>query len=334
MTVPDPIHGGTWVTGVAQCFERAGFAAVEGPVSTIPEREQGWDESDIFAELDRVMRENARVTLDKPSFNVHLLALSRTDRGRLMGLMFDAADCLPRQGAAVFVKTIESLVPPGRVDRKIIETAVHELGHTLNLVHRFDRNVRQSSSRSFMNYDWRYRGGAGKGGLGDPAQRADRFWADFDYSFDDDERIFLRHAPSWQVVPGGAPFGTVPYWDRLDRPAVPSGPNRPWNGLRLWLTPPVAAEKFEFGQPVFLEVSLLNSSDRPIAVPRHALDIKAGLLDLLIRPWTPEEINPVERLAVAKPFVPMVRRCFDIGPAAALGWQLLPPFNEQLPYQP
>jgi hypothetical protein len=321
VALSEPVIDGHPFVGVRECLGRAGFTVQNiGSPSVIPKEEGGWAESDIFATLDRLMRGTAQATLDAPAFEIHLLALSRTDRGRLLGLMFDAADCLPRQGAAVFVDTIRDLGPQDRADRKIIETAVHEIGHALNLVHRFDRAVRRSDSTSFMNYDWRYRGGDSSALIGDPASQAAMFWSDFKYKFDDDELRHLRHAARPEIVPGGAPFGSVAYWTPTGHVGDIAPPNPPWDDLRLWLTPPKAGTTFAFGQPVFLTVSLMNVGSASIPVARHALDVKAGQLELLIRPWTPAEIPTRQRLAESKPFVPIMRRCFDMGPSEPRGW--------------
>jgi hypothetical protein len=65
--------------------------------------------------------------------------------------------------------------------RKLIQTTVHELGHALNLAHRFERPVGRADSISFMNYDWKNLGG----------MNADRFWREFDFTYpktDEEER--------------------------------------------------------------------------------------------------------------------------------------------------
>lgn len=309
------------VITVQECLRRAGFATRPiGSATAIPAKPGGWQESDIFAQLTEVMKNAAQAPLDETGFGIHLLRLSRTDRGRLMGIMFDL-DSQARQGAAVFVDTIRGLGPEEQTDRKIIQTAVHEIGHAFNLVHRFDPDVRRSTSTSFMNYDWRYRGGDLTEEDSGPAQQAAAYWGVFDDTFDSDELQFLRHGPWPQIVPGGAPFGSATYWATSTAGDVPTGRNAPWSHLRLWFTPPAAGTTVDFGQPIFVEVSLSNSGQSPVQVPRHALDIKAGQLQLLIRPWTQDEVPHQERLANSRPFVPMMRRCFDIGPSLPAEWK-------------
>jgi hypothetical protein len=159
---------------------------------------EGWSEKD----LEALMFEAAQSPLDRPEFAVHLLWLSKSNRPGLLGVMFDIGDDLPRQGLAVFADEISNNVAPDALPRKLIQTAVHEIGHALNLAHRFEREVGRADSTSFMNYDWRYAGGG----------RTTAFWQNFAYQFDPDEIAFLRHAPLPQIVPGGAPFRSVRYW--------------------------------------------------------------------------------------------------------------------------
>ena len=132
------------------------------------------------------MTQNAEASLATPSWDLHLLMLDTSTRDGLLGIMFDSGDVLPRQGAAMFVGEIRQNVSPPEQNRKIIQTAAHELGHALNLAHRFERQVGRANSTSFMNYDWRYLGGGHR----------DEFWRNFAYAFDDDDELeFLRHAP-------------------------------------------------------------------------------------------------------------------------------------------
>lgn len=284
-----------------ECLRRAGFAVHEvGQRTTIPAREGGWNTSDIFSELNQVMRSTAQTSLGKPAWEVHLMLLSHTKRDGLFGLMFDPVDGLPRQGAAVFVDEIRKRVPQKEeANRQIIQTVVHEMGHALNLAHRFGPQVRRSNSKSFMNYDWRYLGG----------QHAKKYWEDFDYMFDEDELEHLRHGPRAQIIPGGSRFGSARYWSTKELTQEEGY----WNDLHLWLTPPIAGTTFAFGQPVLLEVSLLNASCHPVHVPRHVLDIKAGQLDVLIRRCTPAQASIGDALATATHFDPVMHRCFDTG---------------------
>ena len=71
-------------------------------------------------------------------------------------------------------------------------TAVHEMGHSFNLAHSWQKALGQPwiplsnepEARSYMNYPFRVDGGQSS------------FFADFEYRFSDSELLFMRHAPA------------------------------------------------------------------------------------------------------------------------------------------
>jgi len=297
--------GGAQVT-FRECLRQAGLEVGDvGEISRIPPRIEGWrwDDSNVFSVLNDLMRSTSQAGIAGPAWQVHLLNLSHSTRDGVFGIMFDLADSLPRQGCAVFVEEIRGRVPEADQDRKIIQTTVHELGHTLNLAHRFERLLGRADSTSFMNYDWRYRGGG----------RADEFWQRFDYSFDLDELAFLRHAPRSAVMPGTAPFHSVNYWGAApeDHDAADVAPPAP-SGFVLSLQAPASGRRFAFGQPIYLQVTLRNNGQQPITLPDNTLDIKSGALEILVQKYT-GEARP--QLGDAESFVPMMQRCVDLTPA-------------------
>ncbi len=272
-----------------------------------------WSASDVFTALNNQLRAAAQSPLTSPVWELHLLLLSKSSRDGLLGMMFDFADDLPRQGAAVFVEAVHDSCPDKKDSpTRILATAVHELGHCLNLTHRFTRDVGRADSLSFMNYDWVYRGG----------RHADQYWRDRRdplsedpgpnaprrRTFDDDELEFLRHGPRFEVIPGGAPFGSARYWITADGGSADL-PVHPDPGLHLWLTPPVTGTRFNYLDPVFLQVSLRNKGGSARRMPRYALDTKAGLLDIVIR----RRAAPGRGAASdGDLFVPFMRRCFSV----------------------
>jgi hypothetical protein len=276
-------------------FHNAGIAVTSvGNVSELPKPPaEGWSEKD----LEELMFNAAQAPFEHPEFAVHLLWLSKSNRPGLLGVMFDTSDDLPRQGLAVFANEIADYVPADVLPRKLIQTAVHEIGHALNLAHRFEREVGRADSTSFMNYDWRYAGG----------NKAETFWQKFAYTFDEDELMFLRHAPYRQTVPGGAPFHSVRYWSDGNGGYSPYLPEQPLPGYKLDLFGPPQLV-FEFGQPVLLGIRLTNQTGRKINVPTSILDPKAGLVEVLIRKVLPGR-TPV---GAPESFVPITTRCFDI----------------------
>jgi hypothetical protein len=280
----------------ASCLQDAGLDVIEaGRASEIPAMDRGWG----TAELHTLMQDFAQASLAVSAWELHLLLLSKSTREGLLGVMFDTTAVLPRQGAAVFAEEIRSI--QGILhDRKLIQTIVHELGHALNLAHRFERVVGRADSLSHMNYDWRYRGGNAR----------DEFWANYRFQFDDDEKSLLRGGPRSAVIPGGAAFHSVNYWAEGTGGYSPYVPEVPLPGFRLEVHPPADGQVFAFGQPVFLEVELINETGQPLELPPVLLDPKSGLLEILIR----RRIDSSPPLIGAKEFVPILQRCFDVDP--------------------
>ena len=279
---------------VEEALLAAGFETyTTGITDRIPNPGQGWD----MSQLHTLMSDLAQASLLARAWELHLLLLSRSDRPGLLGVMFDSSDTLPRQGAAVFAGEIRAIQGIDH-ERKLIQTTVHELGHGLNLAHRFERVVGRADSTSFMNYDWRYRGGP----------RESEFWKRFAFTFDTDELEFLRHAPLAPVVPGGAAFHSVPYWADGDGGYSPYVPEAPLSGWELTLFPPAEGQVLQFAQPVFMEVMLTNRSGRAVSVPKFLLDPKAGFVEVLIRRAPAGAPVPGGQ---ARAFTPVMQRCFQ-----------------------
>jgi hypothetical protein len=269
-----------------------------GHEDRIPAKPQGWD----VAGLHTLMQDFSQESLEQRSWALHLLLLGQSDQRGLLGVMFDDTQVLPRQGAAVFAKAIRS-IPGIDHSRKLIQTSVHELGHALNLAHRFERVVARADSSSFMNYDWRYKGG----------DKADEFWERFAYAFDPDELSFLRHGPRPAVIPGGAAFHSSRYWSEGTGGYSPYVREAPLEGFALELQPALAGRLFAFAQPIFLEITLRNLTGQPIDLPPGLLDPKGGVLEILIRKTGGKSTNS---LADVDAFQPILQRCFDLDSGA------------------
>lgn len=291
------------------CLRQAGFDLGEvGVSSVIPKPDGGsWNGADVLERLNTAMTGAAQASLSEEAWEAHLLLLSKSDREGLLGVMFDL-DTLPRQGCAVFVDEIRARIPAAEAESRVVQAVVHELGHVLNLSHRF--LVGAWDSTSFMNYRSFFEGGG----------RESEYDKLFSYRFDPDELAFLRHGSRFSVIPGGASFGSEAYWvesvpapgQLTTRAAQASGRETAAQCLRLWLTPsdePNAEGLTEvpLGQPVFLTVSLGNAGYRPVVVPRFALDVKSGLLELAVRRLDGAEPSPG-----AQRFIPVMRRCQDL----------------------
>ncbi|CAM3289376.1 hypothetical protein SAMN04488021_1502 [Paracoccus aminovorans] len=275
--------------GLIDALTDAAFevTSLEGRVDLPEAPEGGWSEK----QLHTLMNDFARSDLVRPGFAIRLLWLSRSNRENLQGVMFDTGDDLPRQGAAVFASAITDTTAPALADRKLLQTAIHEIGHVLNLTHRFDRQVGRADSLSFMNYDWQYAGGSSA------------FWRKFNYCFDDDELSFLHHGHYHSLVPGGDVFGSAHYWSGLAMGYSPILPEMRLPGWRLELLPPVSGPTFQLGQPVLLGLLLTNETGAESLLPRDVLDPKAGSLEV----WISRESGTRDDPAAA--FRPVTHRC-------------------------
>ncbi|MGH2946830.1 MAG: hypothetical protein ACRDPC_11315 [Solirubrobacteraceae bacterium] len=152
-------------------------------------------------------------------------------RGREVGTLYDSSD---------------------KKDRLLLETFIHEVGHSFNLPHAWQRGTNaDSASESFMNYPWGYTGGSGG---------ETEFWSNFRWEFDDVELVWMRHADRRDVIFGGRDWigNNLSAYSRaeIERSHAP---------LELTVE---SSEVFDFGVPVTLQLGLglVNASASPVSV--------------------------------------------------------------------
>ena len=165
-------------------------------------------------------------------------------RGREAGTLYDTSD---------------------KKDRLLLQTFIHEVGHSFNLPHAWQRGTNaDSASESFMNYPWGYTGGSG----GETA-----FWSNFRWEFDDVELVWMRHADRRDVIFGGRDWigNNLSVYSRaeIERSHAP---------LELKVE---SAEVFDFGVPVHIQLGLENASAAPVSVVDQ-LEPEAGLTRVFI----------------------------------------------------
>lgn len=195
------------------------------------------------AELHASMQKHFSLWSDLQQWCVWQLVAQQHDLGTgLYGIMFDQ-EGKQRQGCAVFHagiggSTAEQL-------RLQLYTYVHELGHCFNLMHSWQKQYasppkpNRPESLSWMNYPWNYP----KGG---PAS----FWSSFDFRFDDEELIHLRHGFRNDVIMGGNDFIVGASLGR----EVMADPISDESGLVLAIS--THKSSFALGEPVVLELKL------------------------------------------------------------------------------
>jgi hypothetical protein len=192
------------------------------------------------------------------------------------GTMFDwggwqMGDTYFRQGCAIaeealLSRSVGSLYNNSdKQDRLILETFIHEVGHSFNLPHTWSRSGNpSSSSNSFMNYPWGYTGGGGESG----------FWSDFRWEFDDVELIWMRHQCRNDVIFGGTDWIGNNLSVYLEPQAeIHHAP------LKLSLS---ADPVLDFAEPVRIELKLTNVSKFPQLVADR-LDLQDQFVSLYIR---------------------------------------------------
>lgn len=201
------------------------------------------------AELHASMQTHFTLWSDVQQWCVWQLAAQRHDYGGgLYGIMFDQQG-RQRQGCAVFHEGIGGA--SAEQQRLQLYTYVHELGHCFNLLHSWQKSLAsppkpdRPDSLSWMNYPWNYP----KGG---PAA----FWSSFDFLFDDEELIHLRHGFRNDVIMGGNNFIVGSALGR----EVLADPISDESGLALAIS--THQRSFALGEPVVLQLKLKTTTTR------------------------------------------------------------------------
>jgi hypothetical protein len=277
-------------------YGRAGFAVtVSDGNGAVPLNVAGTDALWTDAELHDAMQVHWSRFTDKPQWSVWTLfagqhapvpsqGITPTNLG---GIMFDDIGDHHRQGTAVFNDSFigtpptSDPAPEAAVHRIKFWTAVHELGHTFNLAHSWQKALgtgwlplpNEPEARSFMNYPYRVAGGAGA------------FFADFGYRFSDAELLFLRHAPERFVQHGNAAW--------FDDHGFEGAEVAPQPDLALEVRVHRTVAHHEFMEPVVVELKLTNVSGRPRVVD-EALLTRTDDMTVIVRrqggsavQWTP-----------------------------------------------
>ncbi len=255
---------------IEKAFRRAGFDVTKsGGDSVVPVSAAGSDKKWTEQELNDAMATYWSAYTNAPAWAAWgLFAGQSIDGPRLGGIMFDytGSTAPQRQGCVVFSNSFISDLPSGDPDgaawvrRMRFWTAVHEFGHAFNLAHAWDKSssgwiptADESHLRSFMNYPHRFAGGASG------------FFSDFRYRFSDSELLFMRHAPERFVRMGGAAWFTDHGFSQAN--TIPGSP------LLGQLRAHRPTMRYEFLEPVTLELKLENTSSEPMILDAGALDI-------------------------------------------------------------
>jgi hypothetical protein len=328
---PSEIRWRNVARDLKRVLRAAGFKAkVIRSNRSVPDDAGGWTAGELHDALTTYRRATPG------PWHVHVFLASNyqpapgEDNGDTLGLMFDAfrddVNGIPREGCAVFIDAHERFVNdmrgatwegdvwtnPEALEREILMTVVHEIGHNLNLVHSFDSDKGRPDSPSIMNYPHKY-------DYGEP-----QYYDAFDFAFDPPELVHLRHHTPIVVEPGridGQQWGRDLFREPPSRLPEPAHDARAAEAsrtrfmerlernnaearqdLQLVITLPESALVSE---PVVAAVTVTNKSDRGVAV-NASLDWKAGELAVEMRsrggtePWRVIH-PPVLRCVRARP---------------------------------
>lgn len=249
---------------IPKVFQRVGCQVTTNPSSQIP-APPGSTWSDM--EMHDAMQIHWSRFANKAQWAMWVFYASLHESGTgLGGIMFDDIGQNHRQGTALFVDSFIAQPPANDpnsaawIDRMRFWTAVHEMGHAFNLAHSWQKSLGtpwipladEPEARSFMNYPYAVAGG----------QAA--FFGNFEFRFSDPELLFIRHAPERFVE-----MGKAAWFDHhgFEEAATSEEPT-----LELELRVNRKEARYEFMEPVWLEVKLTNTGTQPRLVDSDVLD--------------------------------------------------------------
>lgn len=212
-----------------------------------------------------------------PKWQMWGLLAGKFDNLGTGGIMFDAAagyggagEAPDRQGFAVFrdhswFDDLVSGAPSNQSEawamRQFLYTWVHEAGHAFNFLHSWNKG--RSNALSWMNYP----------------QYVDNFWDNFEFRFDDEELIHIRHGDRASVIMGGDPWASGSHFEEAAGAFAQLEGNAP---VEFMLR---SKSYFEFMEPIFIELRLRNRlSDMPIGLDTRLGPEHGGVIVYIRRP--------------------------------------------------
>ena len=252
-------------------YRRAGFDVRTNAGAAIPLSMAGANKIWNDNELHDAMQIYWSSFRDAPQWAVWVIFAAEHESGSgLAGIMFDDIGPNHRQGTAIFLDSSlfdadSGIVQPGDWEERYkFWCACHEVGHCFNLAHSWQKDYpsfgsswiplsNNTSSTSFMNYPFYYPYGPNS------AYNSETdYFNSFEYRFDDEELLFMRHAPIKYVQPGNA--------DWFDHHGFQQANTTERAALKLELRANRKSLNFEFMEPIVLELKLTNVSKQPIVI--------------------------------------------------------------------
>ncbi|HEY3063875.1 MAG TPA: hypothetical protein VGL99_33305, partial [Chloroflexota bacterium] len=278
-------------------YRRAGFDVTKsGGDSIVPLTGAGADSVWSNQEMHDAMQVYWSRFAPKAQWSVWVFFAALHETGTsLGGIMFDDIGPNQRQGTAIFENAFIAQAPAGDlapdawVRRMRFWTAAHEMGHTFNLAHSWQKSLGttwipladEPTALSYMNYPYRV-----------PPGPQNVFFQGFDYRFSDAELLFMRHAPYRSVQQGNA------LW--FDHHGFQGADAQVESPLRLDVRVNRPKAQFEFLEPVVVELKLSNVSTEPRLIPEQLLQSSERMTVVVKKDG-----------ATARQYLPFARYCFQ-----------------------
>ena len=243
---------------VATCYAEAGLGlTINHPSTVIDDSAPGfatWSPAELHDAMEGAF---SQMPGGWPKWHLWGLMCGSYQSSSTAGIMFDAAaayggagDAPERQGFAVFrdhpwFTNLPNAAPANQAEawalRQFLYTWVHEAGHAFNFVHSWNKG--RAGSLSWMNYP----------------QYVIDFWDDFEFRFDEEELIHLRHGDRAAVIMGGDAWATGLHFHGEAEAGIAEGEPP----LELLVR---SKGYFDFMEPVSVELRLRNLM-QDLAVP-------------------------------------------------------------------
>ena len=281
---------------LSSVYQRAGFEVKKsGSDNVVPLSLAGADAKWSNQEMHDAMQVYWSRFAPKAQWSTWVFFAALHEMGTsLGGIMFDDIGPNQRQGTAIFETSFIQNAPPGDpnpaawVQRMRFWTAAHEMGHTFNLAHSWQKSLGtpwipladEPGAFSFMNYPYRV-----------PPGPQDVFFRNFEYRFSNGELLFMRHAPFRFVEQGNA------LW--FDHHGFQGANVNPGSQYRLQVRLNRERPMLQFMEPAVVELKLTNVSSEPGLIPENLLAMQDRMSVILKKDGRP-----------ARQYLPYARYCF------------------------
>ncbi|QFY82710.1 hypothetical protein D0808_15535 [Bacillus subtilis] len=267
---------------ISEIFKRAGFdVKISTGNNTVPQADTGVDKKWSYQELHDAMQVYWSHFDNKPQWAIWTFfaaSESMEDGHQLGGIMFDDIGPNHRQGTAIFNNSFISDPAPSDINdsnawtkRMRFWCAIHELGHTFNLAHSWQKHLgnpwippngdlkSEPEALSFMNYPFNQAFN----------RNPKNFFEKFEYRFSDQELLFMRHAPEKFIQMGNSNW--------FEDHAFEQKKDQANSQFKLELKVNRENALFQFQEPVTGYLKLTNVSNEPQLVKEKILSDLNGM---------------------------------------------------------